>query len=117
MELKTGIGYIVKNGLKVGKFDLPIGFHKDPTDSSDFVEVKDRKEFEAIVLDPEPLTKDQEAFMIDAQIQQHRNDFIDALMADDAAKQATIKTSVADLQSQKDAIESQVIDTPIEVKK
>lgn len=50
MLLKTGLGYVVKDGKKIKKFDLPIGNHPDPVGMS-FVEVADRAAFDSIVLE------------------------------------------------------------------
>lgn len=50
MLLKTGFGYYVKNGRKLGKFELPLGNHPDPI-GHDFIEVANKSELDKIKLD------------------------------------------------------------------
>ena len=48
MLVKTGIGYFVKDGKIIAKYDLPLGVHKDPPEGVTFVELQSRKELDAI---------------------------------------------------------------------
>ena len=51
MEVTTGFGYLVKDGLRISKYELPIGKHPTLPDGMSFVEVRDKETLEAINLD------------------------------------------------------------------
>lgn len=119
MEVKTGFGYYVKDGLKTDKFELPLGDHPDLPDGMTFVEVPDKEWLDKIVLDPLPLNADQQTRKLNGQIQDQRNAFIDALMAGDIVAQQIAKDAVVDIQAQKADVAAQAVDVAaqVEVKK
>lgn len=101
MNITTGFGYYIKDGLKIAKYELPLGDHPDLPKGTNFVEVKDRNELNGITLDqtPEELDQQKNDDLLQ-KIQDNRNAYIDALIAGDTKAQAVIAASQADLVAQ-----------------
>ncbi len=58
MILNTGFGYVMQDGKKVSKFELPIGEHEFAFGLK-IVEVSDKEALDLIQLDPVPPTQEQ----------------------------------------------------------
>lgn len=102
MNVLTGYGYYLKDGLKLSKYELPIGYHNDPSDGSVMVEVPDKDTLDSISLDKTPEEiKAKNLFDIELQLENNRKAFIDAMIAGDNATQQSIKASQSDLLLQK----------------
>ena len=95
MKITTCFGYFVKNGKKIGKYELPVGNHPDPK-GCDFIEVSSKEELSNITIDK---TDDQiaaeQAHDTNKQIKANRDAYIDALMSGDVQAQTDLKDAQA----------------------
>jgi hypothetical protein len=106
MLITTGFGYYIRNGLKIAKYELPIGTHPDPDNGIIFVEVPDQATLDTIVIDPLPLTPEQQQAQLDEQIRANRDAYIDALISGDTDTQQSIQTAQTGLLAQKSSLQS-----------
>lgn len=63
VELTTGLGYIVRDGKIIEKFELPPGTHKFPGDV-EVVEVSSREELNQVEIYQEPVQETDEQKLI-----------------------------------------------------
>jgi hypothetical protein len=75
--LKTGFGYIKKDGVIIEKFELPVGEHEFP-DGVDVVEVSTREELETVKVEYESTVEP-----LEFRLYRLRDEIIDKMLADE----------------------------------
>lgn len=106
MNILTGFGYYVQNGLKISKYELPVGNHPDPDTGITFVEVASQAALNAIVLDTIPLTVAQQKAQILAELADIDSKSIRAIRTGDTARMASWEAQAATLRTQLAALGS-----------
>ena len=101
MQITTGYGYYVQNGVIINKYELPIGTHTEPGNGITNVEVADQAALDAIVVPPTPAqVAIQTQLTLTAEIQANRDAYLDAVIAGDTVTQQSISTAQASLIAQ-----------------
>ena len=101
MKVLTGFGYF-KNaqGLKLHKYELPIGDHPDPTNGLIQVEVEDQAALDVITLDAIPLTVAQQKQIIINQLSDIDYKSIRAIRTNDATRMGQYEAQAITLRAQ-----------------
>ena len=101
MQVTTGFGYYVKNGLKIMKYaEFPVGTHPDLPEGTTFVEVADQAALDTVTLDSIPLTPAQQKQSILAQLDDIDSKSIRALRTNDATRLSEYEAQAVSLRAQ-----------------
>lgn len=104
MLVKTGFGYYVKDGLKVSKYELPVGNH--PLEEGlNFIEVDGKDDLDKIVLDKLPMTPEREKESILARLQKIDLDSIRPLRNGETSKLVELENEAVSLRQQLSSVE------------
>ena len=77
IRLKTGLGYIEKDGKVIEKFELPVGEHNFP-DGVNVIEVNSKAELEAVEIYKAPVEES-----VEIKLKKLREEIIDKMLADE----------------------------------